>query len=414
MVISKQHVAGRKTGADNGAVVPIKCVFSGHAYKKCSGSVCPYTLSAVLDLLHEKTSGSILRCSRYLEVCHSMKEKTKKPTPKRLRDARKKGNVSKSKEIATCATIVGLFSYFWLFFDHIMIHINRMMILPTSYYKVPFDQSYIECLKGTVKEMILISIPFALAAMVISVLAYFIQFGFIFAVEPIIPEFKKINPVEGFKRIFSLNNLLELIKSILKIVLISCIIYFVVQDNLNPLTDIPRYSVKTIFTVLTSVLKELVVYVSFTFIVFAILDYFFQKQLYLRKLKMSIDDLRQEYKEREGDPQIRRRRRKIHRDLIDENMFEKIRNAAVIITYSNKIAVAIYYKYGKTKLPIVDLKGKHILAQKMVELARRFDTPLFEDPYLARKISDTIPENHYISGEFVKPIAKLLRSLKKS
>ena len=343
-----------------------------------------------------------------------MKEKTEKPTPKRLRDARKKGQIAKSKEIATCAAIVGLFGYLWLFFDDYMEHISRMLLLPTSYYQVPFDQALVECCKGVGKEMIFLSVPFALTAMVISVLAYLIQFGLVIAAEQVAPDFKKIHPVEGFKRIFSLINLLEMIKSVLKIVLIGSIVYLLIRASIKHLVYLPNYRVETAYTVLTAILKELVLYISVIFILFAVLDYFFQKQLFLRQLKMSLDEVKQERKDREGDPQIKQKRRQLHRDLIEEDISETIKNSSLIITSSNNIAVAVYYQYGKVLLPVVLLKGKQHLARKMIEIARKFDKPLFNDPYLARKISKEVQENSHITGDLIDPVAKILQSLIKS
>jgi type III secretion protein U len=343
-----------------------------------------------------------------------MKEKTEKPTPKRLRDARKKGQIAKSKEIATCAVIVGMFGYIWLFFDDYMAHISRMVLLPVSYYKVPFDQALVECCKGVGKELIFLSVPFALAAMVIAVLAYLIQFGLVFSTDQITPDIKKINPVEGFKRIFSVQNLFELIKSLLKIVLITSIIYLLLQSSIRHLVDLPNHRVETTLFVLASILKKLVLYISSVFILFAILDYFLQKRLFLRKLKMSLDEIKQERKDREGDPQIKRKRRQLHRDFIEEDMFKTIRDATVIITYSNQIAVALYYQYGEVLLPVVLLKGRQHLAQKMIGIARKFDIPLFNDPYLARKIFKEVAENSHITGDMIDPVANILRSLTKS
>jgi type III secretion protein U len=340
-----------------------------------------------------------------------MKEKTEKPTPKRLRDARKKGQIPKSKEIATCAVIVGMFGYFWLFFDDYIKHISRMILLPASYYRVPFDQALIACCKEVAKELFLLTVPLALAAMVIAVLAYLIQFGLVFAADQVALDFKKIDPIEGFKRIFAVQNLFELIKSLLKIVLIGSIVYLLIRDSIQSMVDLPNYRVETALFVLTSILKELVLYIISIFILFAILDYFLQKQLFLRKLKMSLDEVKQERKDREGDPRLKSKRRRLHRDLIEEDMSKTIANATIIITHSNKIAVALYYQYGKVLLPVVRLKGKRHLAQKITNLARRFDIPLFNDPYLARQIFQEIPENGPITGDLIEPVARILRSI---
>lgn len=340
-----------------------------------------------------------------------MKEKTEKPTPKRLRDARKKGQVPKSKEVATCAAIVGLFIYLWLFFGTFVKHISQMLLLPTAYYEVPFKQACLQCCAGVVKELVLLSVPFALAGVLLVFLAHVMQFGFLVATEPVKPDFKKINPVEGFKRIFSLQNLLELIKSIFKIVLLGTIVYLLIKADIGLLMHVPHYEIANVLGILGVTLKKLVLYVSSLFIIVAILDYFFQKKLYLRKLKMSMDDVKMERKDREGDPQIKRKRRRLHQELISEDMYEKIRSSSVIITYGNKIAAAIYYEYGKTKLPVVQLIGKERMAEKFIQIARQMKRPIFPDPYLARKLVETGKENQYIPPDLIAPIAMLMRSM---
>ena len=340
-----------------------------------------------------------------------MKEKTEKPTPKRLRDARKKGQVAKSKEIATCAAIVGMFGFLWIFFDSYLKHISQMILMPSAYYRISFDRSHIECIKGAVEQLVLLSVPFALMAMVIITLAYMLQFGVLFAFEAIKPDFKKINPVEGFKRIFSLDNLLELIKSIVKIIFLGSIIYLLIKDNIKALIDIPSYGLQTLLAVLASIMKKLAIYVSCVFIVVAIVDYFFQKYLHIRKLKMSLDEIRREYKDREGDPHVKLMRSQIHRGLIMDDMVGKIQNSTVIITHSQKIAIAVYYEYGKTQLPIIQLKGKALMAERIIAIAGKSNIPVVQEPALAFKLSQKGQENNYIPHDLVEPVAMVLRTV---
>jgi type III secretion protein U len=341
-----------------------------------------------------------------------MREKTEKPTPKRLRDERKKGNISKSKEIATCAVIVGLFGYLWFFFDKIMIHIKRMITLPASYYEMAFEHGLVECLKGMLEEFTFIVAPFALTALVIIVLAHMLQFGVLFAIEPITPNFKRINPVEGFKRIFSLSNLLELIKSVIKVILLSTIVYLLIKDSINTLILIPYNGLTALLKVLGSIIKKLVLYISALFIVVAILDYFFQKQIYLKKLKMSLDEIKREHKDREGDPIIRRQRRQLHREIVQQkDMLKKIQHTTVIITQSKKIAVAVYYQHGKVKLPVIDVKAQSYMAERIIRIAQNMDVPIINDPSLAKELFAKGRENKYIPSELIGPIALALRSI---
>ena len=339
-----------------------------------------------------------------------MKEKTHKPTPKKLRDAREKGQVAKSKEISTCATIVVLFGYLWVFSKHYMSHISQIMITPVAYYDSNFSWAYIECAKKVGRELILLSIPFALCAMVVTVLSYMLQFGVIFAAEPIKPDFNRINPVEGFRQIFSWKSLLELIKSVLKIVLVGGILYYIIKSNVRLLVGIPQLGKKAVVPILFTFLGKLMLYVSCVFVFFAIIDYFFENKLFLHKMKMSLDDIKQEYKDREGDPQIRSHRRQIQKRIaVSDNLMNRIEKSTLIVADSSRIAIAIYYENGKTKLPVILAKSKYSAAERTIEFAIKLSTPIIQDTYLAQKLFETGRENDYIHGDLIEPVAKLLR-----
>ena len=164
-----------------------------------------------------------------------MSEKTEKPTPKRLRDAREKGQVAKSKEIATCAAIVGLFAYLWFFFDQYLERLKNFILGPADYYREPFNDALVSSFRTGFQEFALLTFPFVLAAITLVVLSYLIQIGFLVSFEPVKPDIKKISPVEGVKRIFSLSNLLELVKSIVKIALLGSIVYLLIKHNVKNL-----------------------------------------------------------------------------------------------------------------------------------------------------------------------------------
>jgi type III secretion protein U len=341
-----------------------------------------------------------------------VKEKIYKPTPKKLRDARKKGQVPKSKEIATCAAIVVLFGFLWIFSGYYISHLSKIILIPAAYYKSNFSWAYIECVKKVTKELIVLSIPFALCATVVTVMSYMLQFGVLFAYEPVKPDFKRINPVEGFKRIFSWKSLLELIKSVLKIVLLGSILYSIIKANIPLLVTIPNIGSKAIMSALFTIVGRLIIYVSCVFIFFAIIDYFFEKKLFLHKMKMNADDIRQEYKDREGDPQIKSHRRQIQRKfVVSEDVMTRIEKSTFIIVDGNKIAIAIYYEQGKTKLPIIHAKCRYFLAKRIIEIARQNKKPILQDKYLAKKLYKKGREGGYIHGDLIEPVAKLLRSL---
>jgi type III secretion protein U len=340
-----------------------------------------------------------------------LSEKTEKPTPKRLRDAKKKGQVAKSKEIATCAVIVGLFGYFWLFANTYIERLKFLLQVPAQYYEKPFEQALTACLKTVGQEFVLLSLPFAMTAAVIATLAYLLQIGFIVSFEPIKPDLKKINPVEGVKRIFSLNNLLELFKSVVKILLLGAIIYWLIKGSIKNLLFIPRGNLQTPLTVLAAILQKLMVAVSALFIVIAIMDYFFQKYLFIRKLRMSKDDIKREYKDREGDPHFKQRRRSLQIEAVMDNMAARIKKSTVVITDGERLAAVIYYEMGQTPVPILSVKGKNRMATSIIALAKKNGLPIIPDSQLAQALYADCDQGNYIGSDFIEPVAMILRKI---
>lgn len=338
-----------------------------------------------------------------------MSEKTEKPTPKRLQDARKKGQVAKSKEIVTCAVIVGLFGYLWMFFDAYLERLKHLIVVPAQYYHLPFGQALIRCAKTGFQDFALLSLPFILAAGTIVVLANMMQIGFMVSFEPISPDIKKINPMEGIKKIFSLSNLVELLKSIAKIVMLGAIVYIVITGRVQDLLNMIHGTKEEIPVMLGATLKRMVLWVSALFIVVAILDHFLQKYLHIKKLKMSKDEIKREHKDREGDPHLKGRRRQLQMEMASDDMAMKIRESTIILTQSKELAVAVYYEMGKTMLPIITVKGKSRVAEKVIEMAKKHNIPVYEDPALTRNLYKKIEQDNYISSDFIQPVAEKLR-----
>jgi type III secretion protein U len=338
-----------------------------------------------------------------------MSEKTEQPTPKRLRDARKKGQVAKSREVTSAVVIIGLFLYLWIGFNYILGHLKQMVLFPTNFYGSAFKNALGLVFEGTIREMLLIIIPIVGFALVLAVMSNFFQIGFLFSFEPVKPDLKKINPAEGVKRIFSMNNLIELLKSIIKIGFLGFLIYKIIKDAIDPLLKMPYLGIGGVLMLLSSILKKIVVFSSGAFSVVAAADYFWQKKQYIKKLMMTKEEVKQEYKEMEGDPLIKSKRRQLHRELVMNDTLQRTRKATVIITNPTKRAIALYYEKGKTKLPIVLAKGENLLAKRMIEIAQEEGIPVVQNVPLAQALYEHVNIDQYIPGDLIKPVAEVLR-----
>lgn len=339
----------------------------------------------------------------------STAEKTEKPTPKRLRDARKKGQVAKSKEIVSSILIIGLFGLLWGLKDFFLQHTKNLVRLPVSFINLPFEAALSKTLTGMLSEFVIISLPFVCGAFVLGLVGNFGQFGFLISFEPVKPDLKKINPVEGFKKIFQLDNFIELIKSIFKVIFLGSFVYIVVRDSLNILVRIPYLAANGIFCALGTIFKKLMLYSAFCFIAISIFDHFYQKFSFTKKNKMTKDEVKRENKEMEGDPDIKRERKKIHRELVATDTTQSTQKSTVIVTNPTHVAVGIYYKPGETPLPQVTVKGLDMMAQQIIKIAGDAGVPIYQYPELARKLYSRVQVESYIPAELLQPVAAVLR-----
>lgn len=338
-----------------------------------------------------------------------MSEKTEQPTAKRLREARQKGQVAKSKEIGSTAILVGLFGIIWMKWDFYLDHLKELVLLPTKYYGLPFEEAFKAVVQGTITSIILICLPVLLVAVVLALVADFFQVGFLFATESVKPDIKKINPAEGLKKLFSLKSLIELIKSIIKISFLGILLYFVLKDSIDPLFKIPHLGLPGISWVLAGILKKLVIYTSAAYLVIALADYVYQRYDHIKQLKMSKEEVKQEYKEMEGDPQIKGKRRQLHRELVMSNMLQKVKKASVVITNPTRIAVALLYDQEETKLPLVVAKGENLLAKRIIEVAQEEGIPIMQNVPLAQDLYAHGELDQYIPSELIGAVAEVLR-----
>ncbi len=338
-----------------------------------------------------------------------MSEKTEQPTPKRLRDARKKGQVAKSREVTSTAVIVGLFGFIICSGPIILHTLKELILLPSHYYSVEFSVGLKNLLNGVIYKLIFLLFPIAIFAMLIAIAANFFQSGVLFVFEPIKPDLKKLNPAQGIKKIFSKNNLIELTKSIVKVSFLGFLIYVLLKNSINALLYIPYLGLQSVLIILQKIFKKLVYISSGVFIVISVFDYYWQKKQHIKKLMMTKDEVKREYKEMEGDPQIKSKRRQLHREMIMNNTIERTRKATVLITNPTRLAVALYYDKDKTKLPMVLAKGENLIAKKMIEVAKEEGIPIMQNVPLAHALYEHVDIDKYIPSDLIEPIVEVLK-----
>ncbi|MDA8908690.1 MAG: type III secretion system export apparatus subunit SctU [Verrucomicrobiales bacterium] len=335
-------------------------------------------------------------------------EKTEQPTPKKLRDARKKGQVAKSQDVTSAALTVTCFFVVSTLFYTTVDDIQDLILLPTNYYEVPFRDAYRPFMLGVLTKVLIISLPLLLVVIVVGLAANFFQIGFMLTMEPIKPELKKLNPIEKFKQIFALKNFVEFLKSAVKVIVIGVIVFLIVKGSLDPLTKLPFGGERQVIGALKPMLGVLATGVSIAYIVIAAADFFFQKWQHVKQLKMSKDEVKREYKEMEGNPEIKSKRKQLHQEMAQSDTVERTRKSSVVVTNPTHLAIAIFYEEEGTEMPRVVAKGEDHVARRMVEVAKDEGIPVMQHVPLARALYEGVEIGRFVPPDLIEPLAEVL------
>ena len=338
-----------------------------------------------------------------------MSEKTEKPTPKKIRDARKKGQVAHSKEVVSTAMIVAIYALMFGLGYKLIEELQELIELPTLFYQLPFEEALKETLNGVIDISTNILLPFIALTIVTAIVANVGHIGPLFAMESVKFDLKKISPVEGVKKIFAMKNLVELLKSIFKIVFLTILIYWLIKSNLNDIIKLPHCGSHCVLPFIGHLMYQLAMVSVLAFVIVAVLDFMYQKYEHQKQLKMTKDEVKREYKDSEGDPEIAGQRKQIHRELLEGGMIDKIKKTSVVVTNPTHYAIGIYYDGDKRSLPTVTIKAKNKKAQQIKKLAAAQGIPMMENVPLARALYAQAELENYIPSDLIEPVAEVLK-----
>lgn len=335
-------------------------------------------------------------------------DQTEKPTPKKLQDARKDGNVSRSQDLSKTLLLLIWLGMLGMMLPGLMQH--WLDNTETLWQQIPTAKpgKMIEAMLATGKTLLVMVLPPVFIAAVTGMFIEFLQVGPVFALKPVKPDLNRLNPVEGFKKMFSQRNFVELVKSVAKALIIATITILVLRSAFADILKLPYGIENMLAQVLWHDIRMMLIGASIVFLLVSVLDVAYQKYAYIKDLMMSHRDIRQEHKNSEGDPMLKGKRRQLHQEWSQENMLGSVRNANVVVTNPTHYAVAIYYEKGKTDLPMVTAKGEDYLARMIRETAQEAGVPIMENVDLARALYRDIAVEHYISSEFFEAVAQLL------
>ena len=343
-------------------------------------------------------------------MAEGSEEKTEAPSDKRRQEAREKGNVAKSTEInSVIVLLTGLF-LLKITGPWIMNQLGEGMV---EYIKSISDTSMDSgrLILLTHQTLLLLAktiLPVSGAILLLGIAVNIAQIGFLFTWKPLMPKFEKINPVKGFGRLFSMRSMVETIKNIAKLSVIGIVAYVTLKGEFDKMLLLSDASVATIWSFTVAVAYKIILRIALVLVIIAILDYAYQRYDHEKQLKMSHQELKEERKQMDGDPQVKARIRALQREMARRRMMEQVPKATVVVTNPTHIAIALRYEPSEQDAPVVIAKGKRLIAQRIKQLALDNHIPVVEDKPLARAMYDKIEVGLPIPMEFFTAIAEIL------
>lgn len=337
-------------------------------------------------------------------------EKTEKATPKKRNDSRKKGQVAKSADLPGAFILLFVFASFLMLGNH---YSSGVMGLFRSLFEDWLTmelttENIMGLFLNIVWQVLLLLLPIFAIAMVVGVLGNVVQFGFLLTGHSLKADIKKLDPIKGFKRIFSMRSLAEFLKSILKVTIIALMVYTTIAGEWEKLLLLPMQPIPAIFAFAAKITINLGIKIGAVLIVLAFLDYMYQKYEHEKSLKMSKQDIKDEFKKSEGDPLIKGRIRERQRKMALQRMMQEVPKADVVITNPTHFAIALKYDASQMEAPKVLAKGMDHVALRIKEIAKEHDVVTMENKPLARALYERAEIGDVIPGDLFQAVAEVL------
>lgn len=327
-------------------------------------------------------------------------EKTEPATQKRIDKAREDGDIPRSRELATCGVLFSSGLFIMMISDHLTealkaalkagLRMDRSMAFDTT--------ALIMKLSGIIGDLLIAFFPLLLFIVVVAIGAPIFVGGWVFSAKAFMPKFSKLNPFQGIKKMFSKNSVVELVKSVLKALLVGSVSYMVVSKDIDPILTLSLMPLGTGISQVYNMMMFAFLTIVSVLVIIAAIDVPYQLYQYAEKLKMTKQDVKDENKQVEGNPEIKAKIRQQQREMSQRRMMAEIPNADVVITNPTHYAVAVQYKEDSNRAPVVIAKGIDVTALRIRELAIEHGVTTLESPKLARalyahtELNDEIPE----------------------
>jgi flagellar biosynthesis protein FlhB len=336
--------------------------------------------------------------------------KTEEPTPKRLEEARRKGDVPKTPDLATWASLTAAVSVLAIM-GGVLARDMLFALMPFVAHPADFtldNGGAVQVLRMSMMAALPVLVVVMLVTSVAGVAANMVQTGVMWTGEKLKPDFKHVSPMSGFKRLFGVDGLMQFLKSLLKVILVTIVCYMVLKPHAAEVLDLIRAEPANILPFTVSLLKPLAFAVVGILAIGALGDWFWQRHRFMKRMRMSREELKEEMKQSEGDPHARARMKQIRIEKSRRRMMQNVPKATVVITNPTHFAVALRYEAGVTAAPECLAKGVDKVAFRIREAAEKAGVPIIEDPPLARALFATVEVDEVIPQQHFEAVAKVI------
>ena len=339
-------------------------------------------------------------------------EKTEQATPKKKQDTREKGNVLQSKEINSAFVLLATFIIINTFSTFIGVTImNTTQMVYSQYLAVDFIFSVENLQKLFLNIMIsffIVVAPIALTSLIVGLSASYLQVGVLFTTKPLNFDLNKLNPIEGFKKMFSIKSVVELLKGFIKIGIIGYLSYAYVRNQIVIILESVGMDISLILKSIVSMSVNIGIRAGVALVALAVFDYYYQRYEYNKNLKMSKQEIKEEYKQTEGNPQIKSKIKEKQRQMSMRRMMQDVPKADVIITNPTHFAIGIKYDPHDFDAPKVIAKGQDLIAQNIKRIAKENNVVIVENKPLARALYDSVEVGHFVPPDLYQAVAEVL------
>ncbi|MCL6588495.1 MAG: flagellar biosynthesis protein FlhB [Firmicutes bacterium] len=338
-------------------------------------------------------------------------DKTEEATPRRKAEARKKGQVAKSPELSSITVLLAVFvilNFLGGWFSFELVSYLKNNLGPGMLANELTETNLGHILMQHCVFFLRIFLPLGLGVMLIGLGVNYLQVGALFTLETLKPKFSKINPINGFKRLFSSQGLVDLVKALLKLVIVVYVAYSTIKNRIFLLLDMVKQPPWEVAKVVWSILYEVALKICIFLLALAIFDYIYQRWQFRKNLRMSKKEVRDEYKQTEGNPLIKQKIRQRQRQIAMRRMMQEVPKADVVITNPTHLAIALKYDSKTMVAPMVVAKGEGFIAERIKEIAKANGVVLVENKPLAQALYKTVDIGDVVPAKLYQAVAEVL------